>query len=105
MERRHKVGVSLGTGSLMAALYSLDPERFITLLNGALEHQVVSFTFAFTLAAWIHSKQVRTEIKSQFGELVLGLDRLGEKLENRLEKVEDAVSKITERVDALESKE
>lgn len=83
--------------------FLLDPEKLSGLFSEAMQHQIFQFTVAFTIAAWIHSGRVKKEIKNQFGSLVTALSGLGEKLENRIEGVEQDVKEIKQKLRGAEN--
>lgn len=91
---KKKIAAWFSFGAIGTALVAVNPEGVLDFLNEALKHQVVSFTVAFSLAAWIHSGRVKKEIKNQFESLVTAITGLGEKLENRIENVEEDIKKI-----------
>lgn len=103
-DKKKMVGKWLGGGSLVAALYSVDPVSFAGYINKAFEHQVFVFMAAFAVTAFFHSGRIKSEIRSQFSSLVNAIERLGEKLENRIERVEVGLKEVHEKVDQTNSR-
>lgn len=75
----------------------------------AFSQDVTKWTCAFCIAAWVHSGQVKREMKKQFGFVVDSIDNLSVALRNdmnaqanRISSVENGVNKIIDRVDRLE---
>ena|SRR5665213_734676 len=80
-----------------------------TLLGSVFSHQITQFTIAFSLAAFVHSNQMRKEIATQMSSVVASIKEIGEALKadlkaqsSRLENVEIGFTKLTTRVDKLE---
>jgi hypothetical protein len=76
------------------------------LLSQASADKVTHAGLFFVLAAWIHARQVKKEIKSQMGSVVDSINHLGEtfkKVEVRIEMVESKVDKIDSRLQAVEN--
>lgn len=83
-----------------------NPESFIAFLGDAVQTEFARTCTIFGIAAWVHAKQVRTEIRRQFGELVSVLreDLEGQKfligtLTNRVTKLEHAILPAGKKVD------
>lgn len=75
----------------------LSLEMIKTLLSEAAQNELARTCGIFGFAALIHSKQVRKEIKAQFGLLV-------SVLREDLEAQKSVLGKLTDRVDNIESK-
>lgn len=93
-----------------AGVEVMDPGVLSSLLGQALSHQVTQFTFAFSLAAFIHSGRVKKEIREQFSGLVDSIDKVRAALNQdlaaqnqRLAGVEVGMTKLAGRVDQLEN--
>lgn len=79
-------------------------ESLLSLFGEAAQSQVVHYGGFFTLAAMIHGRQVRAEIRSQFTLLTASIDKLSEALNahaTRLDKVEDDVKIIRDKLGIL----
>lgn len=75
----------------------MDLEKLMGLFGEAATSQVVHYGGFFTLAAFIHAKQVRAEIKNQFSLLMSSIDNLSRALAShasRLDTVEQDVKII-----------
>ncbi len=90
-DKKKKVGLSIGFGSIIAILYSIDPVTFSEYLNLALQQEISRTLIAFSVAAWIHSGRVKKEFKS----VTEAINNLGSAL--RLD-----LSALSERVGDLE---
>jgi hypothetical protein len=97
-DKRKKVGIGIGGGSLLAILYSIDPVHFVSYFNEALGHQLVQFSLVFAGAAWIH----RRGMKKDMGAVTDAINNLAVALGTRIDAIEGIVSKLHLRVDALE---
>lgn len=75
----------------------MDYEKMMAILSEGAQAQVVHYGFFFTLAALIHARQVRVEIRNQFTLLTASIDNLSKSLDGhatRLDKVEQDVKII-----------
>lgn len=86
-------------------------ENLTDILSAVAGHQVTHFTFAFTMAAWLHSHQVKKEISNQFQKIVMSIDNVAKALKNdldaqthRLNQLETGVLVLAKRVDNLEGR-
>ncbi len=82
----------------------MDIETVKNLFGDALSSQVASFTFAFTLAAFIHSGRVKKEIAAQMSGITDAIKELGAALRADLKEVRDDVDTLSGRVSKLEIK-
>lgn len=85
-------------------------EQIPKILSAAMNEQIMQFGMAFGLAALIHAKQVRKEIKAQFNEVTSAINNFATALKmdlaqqsERIVKVEKSVDNMYVRVNALES--
>lgn len=79
----------------------LDIEKLTALLGDAAASQVLHYGGFFTLAAYIHGRQVKIEIRNQFTLLNAAIDRLTEALvghATRLDNVERDVRIIKDKL-------
>lgn len=75
----------------------MDPTELIKIIFGeAASQDFIRIGAIFALCAYVHSKQVRTEIRTQFGELV-------KVLREDLDTQQTILGKIIGRVDTIES--
>lgn len=79
------------------------------ILGAAFSHQATQFGLAFTLAALIHARQVRSEIAKQMSSVVESIDKVAKAIRDdlakqsaRIEMVETGVQKLNNRVENLE---
>lgn len=72
----------------------LSQEYITALVGDAVSKDMARFTVAFGLAAWLHSRQVRKEIKTQFSALISVLERDLSMQSERLGKVEARMDRI-----------
>ena len=93
------------------AYASIDPDAVMQLLSKTMSHQVTQFTISFTIAAWLHSSRVKTEIKNQFASVVSSIDGVTQALRQdlsaqaqRIGNIENGMTRLATRVDNLESK-
>lgn len=106
MDDKHKkVGIGLGAGSLLAALYGLDPVKFAEILSTSLAHEYVRMGALFMVAAFFH----RQGMKKDNAKLTDAINNLGDalradlgKMGNEIVSVKESVLKINTRVEALE---
>jgi hypothetical protein len=97
-DKKKKVGLGIGGGSLLAILYSVDPVHFISYFNEALGHQLVQFSIVFGLAAWIHRRGMRKDM----GAMTDAIQSLGDALKEELSALRTEITKTNSRVEALE---
>jgi hypothetical protein len=97
-DKKKKVSIGLGGGSLLAVLYSLDPVHFVSYFNEALGHQLVQFSLVFALAAWVHRRGMRKDM----GAVTSAIQNLGDALREELKEMRSEILKTNTRVDALE---
>ena len=79
----------------------MDIEKLLGILNEVGQAQVVHYGFFFTLAALIHARQVKMEIRNQFTLLTASIDNLSRSLDGhatRLDKVEEDVKLIKDKL-------
>ncbi len=81
----------------MDLLSGLDVESIKTFLGDALSHDFSRMLFLFAAAALIHGKQVRKEIRTQFGALI-------DVLKEDLDAQKSVLGKLAMRVDNIEAK-
>lgn len=86
-------------------------EYMQTLFGAAISHQATQFGIAFSLAAFIHARQVRSEIATQMTSVVSSIDSVAKAIREdlaeqsaRIELVESGVQKLNNRVEKLETK-
>lgn len=112
-QNKKSIGVTLGVGSILTLLYSLDPTSIAKLMSEAANSQIAQAGFFFTLAAWIHAGRVKKEIAANFQLVTDAINNVAVALRQDLSaqssriggletKVEEGFTKITARVDALE---
>lgn len=77
----------------------------------AMNHEIIRYVTAFSIAAWIHSKNVRKEIKLQMAGLIESIDAVRETLADeikvqakRIELHDDRLDQIQGRIDYLVNK-
>lgn len=104
-DKKKKVGIGIGGGSLIAVLYSLDPAKFMEFVSDSIAHEYVRMTLLFVVAAFFH----RQGMKKDNGKLTDAINNLGDALRDDLRTlggeivtVKESVSKINTRVEALE---
>lgn len=104
-DKKKRLGLGLTAGSLLAALYSMDPERFTGLFGAAAQTTIARDLFLFSMAALIHSWRVGIKFEGVTSAII----NLGDKLRDdfaalggRIERVEKNLTSTTARVDALE---
>lgn len=112
MGLKSKAAIGVGVSSAAAYLYAIDPEVFTKYMSDAASNHMAQAGFWFTLAAWVHSSQVKKEIATQFLAITTALDGVASALKadlsaqlTRISKVEDVVLKMDNRISALETKE
>lgn len=104
-----KIG-ALGAGSGMALGYTIiNPETVQALLGSAVQEKAVQFGVAFSLAAWLHSSQVKKEIAKLGSGIITSVNAVAEALQldlrkqaQRMDKLEGVVLQINKRVESLE---
>ena len=69
-------------------------DGFVVFLNTALQTEFTRTCAIFSLAAFVHARQVRKEIKAQFGELVSVLRADLQSQGNRLSGIENRVDRL-----------
>ncbi len=92
-DKKRKVGIGMGIGSIFAVLYSLDPVKFSEYFSLAIQQEISRLLIAFAVAAWIHSGRV----KKEFVNVTEAINGLGSALRQDL-------SALSERVGDLERK-
>lgn len=77
----------------------------------AMNHEIIRYVTAFSIAAWIHSKNVRKEIKLQMSGLIESIDAVRETLADeiaiqakRIELHDERLDHIQGRIDFLSTK-
>lgn len=86
---------------MMNALLSWDVEKLSAVFGEIAAAQVLHYGFFFTLAALIHARQVRTEIRNQFEPLIMSINNLSEAFKghaSRLDTVEKDVKIIKDKL-------
>lgn len=110
---RHKMKyLAVSTGAAAGGLWSyLNIESIHALLSDAWQLEVVKYTMAFTIAAWLHRNWVRKDMSEQFTKVAEAINNVAATLSqdlaaqaNRLVNVEDSVGKLSGRVEALETR-
>lgn len=105
MEGKKKIGIGLGAGTLLSALYGYNPEKFMEYLSIGSQQTLTRDLFLFSVAAWIHSWKVG----KSFENVTLAIQNLGDALRgdlgalgSRVGKVEQVLEKTNFRVETLE---
>lgn len=83
------------------AILTMDLEKLSVIFGEAAASQVLHYGFFFTLAALIHARQVRAEIRAQFEPLIVSINNLSEAFKGhatRLDTVEGDVKIIKEKL-------
>ncbi len=63
----------------------IDPSALSGVLSEASQSEMAKYLFLFTIAAWIHSGRVKTEIAKSFDTLIQSINSLGSALRQDLE--------------------
>lgn len=71
-------------------------------LGAALSHDVTKWTMALGIAAWVHSSQVRKEIKEQMASIVDSINNVAQALRLDLDRIDKRVGHVEGRLDSLE---
>jgi len=99
------VGVSAGLGSAALVLTGVaDPASILNFLSTVASSQIAQAGFFFTVAAWIHSGRVKTEISKHFSSITDAINNVATALREDLQKHGERLDKIDKRVENLEIK-
>ncbi len=88
---------------LMEILSLVDPEHLVELVDDGLRHQIVQFTVAFGIAAWIHSGRTKKEIAKQFAPLILAVNNVADTLRKDLVAQKELIGVLTKNVQDLKT--
>lgn len=80
----------------------MNPEILADLLGNAVQSQVAQFGIAFSLAAWIHARQVKKEIAYHLEGIRAAIVELGRDLRRDMALQSERIGKLEERVDKIE---
>jgi hypothetical protein len=80
----------------------MDLDTIQTFLGAALTHQVTQFTFAFSIAAFIHSGRMKKEIASQVSGITASIDGVTKALKDEILNQNSRIGSIEKRVEILE---
>lgn len=80
----------------------MDLDTIQIFLSAALTHQVTQFTFAFSIAAWIHSGRMKKEIASQVIGIKNSIDGVTMALKDEILNQSSRIGYIEKRVENLE---
>lgn len=97
MTKRNKVatGIAGSLGVIWSfAIGLVTPELLLSVLSQVFHNQIAQAGFFFTLAAWIHGKQVRNEIKAQLSPIAKALEELGVNIKNDMDKHNERLEKL-----------
>ena len=99
-DKKRKVWMGLGFGSLVAGLYNLDPIKFSEFFNIAIQTEISRLLIAFSVAAWIHSGRVKKEFKN----VTDAISGLGDALRADLSSLGSRIERVEIKVQGLEKK-
>lgn len=80
----------------------MDVNSIIDLVSSAMSHDVTKWTIAFCIAAWVHSGQVKRELRKQFTVIATSMDNLGIAIRKDMSDQARRIENLTGRVDQLE---
>lgn len=95
------LGISAVVSGGLGTLYGIDPVSFMQHVSAVANNQIAQAGFFFTLAAFIHSGRVKTEIKSAFLTLTDSLNQLGNTLSQQLHEHSEKLDAHQKKLDAL----
>lgn len=89
----------------------MDLDQIQSFLTDAIQHEVVKWSVAFSIAAFVHSRQIRKEIRFQVGNITDSIKDVARTLKEdldkqgkRLDNVETGIKHINSRVVKLEGR-
>jgi hypothetical protein len=82
----------------------LDLSTIISAFGEAMNHEIIRYVTAFSIAAWIHSKNVRKEIKLQMAGLIESIDAVRETLADEIKVQAKRIELHNERLDHMQGR-
>lgn len=101
--KAHHVAIFGGLTSMLGYKISNNPEIVSKFLGEAASNQIVQAGFFFTVAAWLHSGQVKSEIRANFQSLTDAINNVAESLRDDLKKHSEELVKLSMRVQNVEN--
>lgn len=97
------IGVTLGIGTLVGYIFNFDPQLFVNFLGESAQNEIVRAGFFFTLAAWIHARQVKKEIANQVEPMTAAVNSVAVALREDLKSHTTQLNKLTDVVSEMKT--
>jgi hypothetical protein len=101
--KAHHVAIFGGVVSTIGYQLSSKPELLQKFIGEAANNQIIQTGFFFTVAAWLHSGQVKNEIRINFQSLTEAINNVATSLREDLKKHSDELVKLSVRVQTVEN--